>query len=73
MINSAPHAMCDATDFHKHLIHVPTPSRIILGRMNSSLTDLASERGTEPAPPITDRFMADVDAAFVEQVFHILQ
>jgi hypothetical protein len=33
--------------------------------------DLSSKHRTEPVPPVPHRFAADVDAALVEQIFHI--
>ena len=41
--------------------------------MNAPLADLRREPRTEPVPPGANRFMADIDAAFVEQIFDLPQ
>jgi hypothetical protein len=46
-------------------ITVPThPAHLIF-------TDLCGKQQTKAVPPKSNRFMADVDAAFVQQIFHI--
>jgi hypothetical protein len=37
------------------------------------LADLGRKPRTEPVPPKTHRFMADIDTAFVEQIFDLPQ
>jgi hypothetical protein len=32
---------------------------------------LMSEHWTKPVPPVSDSFMADIDASFMEQIFDI--
>jgi len=71
MIDGTPQVMCFAIDLHEHLIHMPSPVGIVRGRVCSFLPDLTSEHGAKPVPPIADRFMAYVDAAFMQQVFDI--
>ena len=41
--------------------------------MNAPFSDLRCEPRTEPVPPGANRFMADIDAAFVEQIFDLPQ
>lgn len=36
-----------------------------------AFTDLGSKYRPEPMPPISDGFMADINAPFMEQIFHI--
>ena len=39
--------------------------------MSSPISNLMSEHWAEAVPPISNRFVADVDAALVQQVFGI--
>ncbi len=39
--------------------------------LNPFSSDLRGKQRAKPAPPETDSFVADVDAALVQQVFHI--
>jgi hypothetical protein len=39
--------------------------------MNALLADLRREPRAEPVPLGANRFMADIDAAFVEQIFDL--
>jgi len=71
MVDGTPQIMCLAIDFHKHLIKVPFPIRIILWVANAILTDFFSEKWAKSIPPITHRFVTNIYAAFVEQVFYI--
>ncbi len=41
--------------------------------MNAPLADLRRKPRPEPVPPGANRFMADIDAAFVEQIFDLPQ
>ena len=40
-------------------------------RTNPALADLRCKDRTEPMPPIPHRFMADIDAAFMQQIFYV--
>ena len=58
---------------------LPRSSKVILTTptgfhaVNPALADLRCKDRTEPMPPISHRFMADIDAALMEQIFHIAQ
>jgi hypothetical protein len=39
--------------------------------LNPLPSDLHGEQWPKPVPPETDRFMADIDPAFVQQILHI--
>ncbi len=41
--------------------------------MNAPLPDLRGEHRTEPVPPETHCFVADIDAAFEQQIFDMPQ
>ena len=70
MIDSPPKIVSLAVDLHEHLIQMPTPSAGFHAR-NTSFSYLRREQWTEPMPPKSHSFMADIDATFVEQIFHI--
>ncbi|NBC19761.1 MAG: hypothetical protein GVY06_01730 [Alphaproteobacteria bacterium] len=60
-----------ASDLHVHFMQVPVPLGELgqeAGRLNP---DLAGEYRAEPVHPETHAFMADIDPAFMEQVFAI--
>ena len=59
-----------AVDLHEHLIQMPAPSAGFHAR-NSALSDLGCQQRTEPMPPVSHSFMADIDATLMEQIFHI--
>ena len=65
--------MLDAIDLYKDLIHVPLPLSVLAQVGGTLRSDLAGEDWTETVDPRSDAFMADVDPAFVQQVFDIPQ
>lgn len=71
MIDSSPEVVPLTVDFHEDLVHVPLPWRKRTQLLNTSPADLGGKHRPKPVPPEPDGFMADVDAAFVEQVFDI--
>ena len=50
---------------------MPLPVRICAHLADPFLADLCGKQRTKPVPPETDRFMADVDAAFVQKILHV--
>lgn len=50
---------------------VPLPIRMSAKVLNPLSSDLGGEHRAEPVPPKPHRFMADVDAAFVQRILHI--
>jgi hypothetical protein len=71
MINGAPQIVSLAIDLHKHFVNVPLPARKAFQPGCPFPTDLGSKQRAKPVPPIAHRFMADIDASLVKQVFHI--
>ena len=65
--------MLDAVDFDEDFIEMPLPLRYLSHIARSLLADFPSEVSSEPIDPEADAFMANVDAAFVKQVFNIPQ
>jgi hypothetical protein len=72
VINRPPEVMSLAVDPHKHLVQVPAPVRIPL-TMNPPLPNLRRKHRAEPVPPEPYRLVADVDAAFEQQIFDLAQ
>lgn len=59
------------TDLHKDLVQVPLPLRTMLHALQSTLADLVREISAEAVHPVTNRLVANLDPAFVKQVFDI--
>ena len=59
-------------DLHEHLVQMPAPSAGFQ-TLDPPFSDLRSKHRTEPMPPKSNGLVAHVDAAFVEQIFHIAQ
>ena len=70
--NRPPEVMQFAINPNENLVQMPPPERIRLA-LNSTFYNLRREHRTEPVPPGANRFVADVDAAFVEQIFDLSQ
>jgi hypothetical protein len=61
-----------AIDPDEHLVEVPPPLR--KRPMTNALSpDLRGEHRTEPVPPETNSFVADIDTALKQQVFDLPQ
>jgi hypothetical protein len=59
-------------ELHKHLVEVPLPAAGFLP-LDPPLPELRSEHRAKAMPPISDCLVADVDAAFVEQILHVAE
>lgn len=68
-----PNGTPPTSDLYEDLVQVPLPLRTLLHALRSTFADLVREVGAEAIDPVTDRFVANVDAAFMEQVFNIPQ
>ncbi len=73
VIDRAPEIVLHGVDLHEHLIEMPAPMSEIPHRPNTAAPDLGREDGAETVPPEPHRLMRDVDAALMQQVFHIPQ
>jgi hypothetical protein len=71
VIHSSPKIMSFSIDPHEHLVQVPLPIGINTELVDTLFADFGGEYRTKSVPPEADRFMADVDATFVQQVFNI--
>ncbi len=73
MINSTPKIVRLAIDLHENLVQMPLPVRIRPHLLHPFSADFCGEHWAKPVPPVPHRFMADVDAALVQQVLDIPQ
>ena len=71
VIDSAPQVVRFTVDLHKNLVKMPLPIRMSAKVLNSFSSDLRGKQWTEPDPPETDRLMANIDTAFVQQILHV--
>lgn len=60
-----------AIDFHEHFIQRPTPLHDLSKLVRPALHDFARHHWTEPVLLETYCFLIVVDAARVEQIFHV--
>ena len=73
MVDSSPKIVGLAIDLHKDLIEVPLPLRDLAHVARSADADLAGEHRAETVHPLPHALVANVDPAFVEEVFNIAQ
>ena len=71
VIDGAPHIVLYAVDLHEDLVQMPAPLWSTVKSGNPFAADFAGKDGTEPLPPEAYRFVADVDAAFMQQILDI--
>jgi len=59
-----------ATDLYDYLVEVPPP---VAGfhALDPAIADLGGEHRAKPMPPETDRLVADINAALVQQVLDV--
>ena len=73
VIHGAPQIVSLPSDLHEDLVQVPLPLSTLTHPFGSSLPDLVGKVSTETINPVADRFMANVDTAFMKQVFNVTQ
>jgi hypothetical protein len=73
MIHCAPEVVHLAIDLHEDLVEVPPPKGSRPHSIHPFPTDLGGKHLPEPVPSKPDRFVADVNAAFVQQVLDVAQ
>ena len=71
MVDGALKVMLDAIDLHKDLIEMPLPLSMLAHVGGAFRSDLAGEDWTKPVDPKTNAFMANIDAPFLEEIFHV--
>lgn len=72
MIHSPPKVVAFAIDLHEHLVEMPAPSAGFHS-FDTSFPDLVGEHRPEPVPPKPNGFVAHINAALVQKVFHVPQ
>jgi hypothetical protein len=60
-----------AVDLHEHLVQVPLPIRICAHLTDPFLVDLSGKQRAKSVPQKSNFLVADVDAAFVQQILDI--
>ena len=71
VIHGTPKIMRLAINLHKYLILMPLPVRECAHLLNSFAADFSGEHRTKSVPPASNRFVADIDTTFVQQVLNI--
>ncbi|MEP4766608.1 MAG: hypothetical protein ABJY83_01800, partial [Roseibium sp.] len=56
---------------HENLVHVPLPLGVCSQLLHPLPPDFRSKHRAKPVPPLSDSFVAQVDPAFVQQIFDI--
>jgi len=73
VVNGPPQVVDFAVDPHENLIQMPPPLRQAPYRRNPLLSDFRCKHRSEPVPPGTYCFVADIDPSLLEQVFDLAQ
>ncbi len=71
MIHSPPKIVHLAVDLDEYLVQVSLPVRICVYLADHFIADLCGKYWAKSVPPKSNRFVADVDAAFVQEVVHV--
>ena len=72
VIDGTPEVVRLAINSDKYFVQVPAPVRARM-MVNSTPSDLGGKQWTEPVPPEPYRLVADVDAAFEQQILDLVQ
>ena len=73
MVDCSPKIMKLAVDPHVDFINMPSPMVEATHPVDTLASDLSSEQRAKSIPPQPDRLMAQLDAAFVQQILDIAQ
>ena len=71
VIHSRPEIVGFSVDFYEHFVQVPLPIRMSAKVLNPFSSDLRGKQRAKSVSPETDSFMANINTAFVQQIFHI--
>ena len=72
IIDSAPQPEFSATNLDDHLVEVPAPAARS-HPFDPALPDLGRKHWPEALPPEPDRFMADLNAALMQQILDVAE
>ena len=73
VINGPPEVMRLSVDLHEDLVQVPLPVRIRSHPTNPVSSYLSSKHRTKSIPPKPNCFVADLNASFVQKIFHVTE
>ena len=73
MIDGSPEVVGFAVDRHEDFVEVSPVLHARAHAINPPHPDLGREHRTKPVPPVSHRLMADLDPAFVQKIFHVVQ
>ena len=73
VIDRPPEIMSLAVDLHEHLVEMPAPLGPGTQTFGAFPADFSGEHQPKPVPPETDGFVANIDAALVQQILDISQ
>jgi hypothetical protein len=71
MIDRVPKVVLHPIYFHEYFIQMPLPIRMRTKLLNPLSSDLHGEHRTKSIPPEPHRFVADIDATFMQKIFDI--
>ena len=73
VINGSPEIMCLSIYLYEDLVQVPLPVRIRSHPTDPVSSYLSSQHRTKSIPPKPNCFVADLNASFVQKIFHITE
>ncbi len=73
MVDGAPEVLLLAIDSDEQLVEMPPPMRVGAHLLDPPPADLTGEHRAKAVPPETDWLLADVDAAYMQQIRHIVE
>ena len=71
VIYGAPQVVGFTVDLYEHLVQMPLPIRMSTKLLNPFSSDLSGKHRTKTVPPEPHRFVADIDATFMQQILDI--
>ena len=73
VINGSPEIMCLSIYLYEDLVQVPLPVRIRSHPTDPVSSYLSSQHRTKSIPPKPNCFVADLNASFVQKIFHVTE
>ena len=71
VIHCPPEIVGFTVDFYEHLVQMPLPIRMSAKVLNPFSSNLRRKHRPKSVPPEANSFVANIDTALVQQVFHI--
>jgi hypothetical protein len=71
VICGAPQVVGFTVDLYEHLVQMPLPIRMSPKVLNPFSSDLRGKHRAKSIPPEPHRFVADIDATFMQQILNI--